>query len=165
MQRLTRRSLLAATAAAPFALQRAAGAQDSSPIQPLDPSVTPTDSGSVTLTGRYFGDTGHNLKAPFLDMWTKSGGRDGIGAPLSEERYQEDTGVVQSFRAVTLVFDPALAEPWTIQATHIPAEVRRLLAPGSARKSVSRATGSDSEFYAETGHTLSGKFREFWRSH
>jgi hypothetical protein len=165
MQRLTRRSLLAATAAAPFAAAQTALAQDNPPIQPIDPSVTPTDSGSVTPTGRYFGDTGHNLKAPFLDMWTKSGGRDGIGAPLSEERYQEGTGVVQTFQAVTLVFDPGLAKPWDIQGTHIPSEVRSAIAPGSARKAVRRASESNSQFFQETGHTLSGEFREFWQSH
>jgi len=173
MQRLTRRSLLTATAAAPLALGQRVRAQDSNPIQPINPtatppdseSVTPTDSGTVTPSGRYFGDTGHNLKAPFLDMWTKSGGRDGIGAPLSEERFQEDVGVAQTFQAVTLVFDPGLAKPWDIQATHVPSEIRSALAPGSARKAVTRASGSSGQFYAETGHTLSGKFREFWTSH
>ena len=164
MQRLTRRSLLAATAAAPLAFASTTGAQDSSPIQPANPAVTPADSGSVTPSGRYFGDTGHNLKAPFLDLWLKAGGRDGIGAPLSEERFQEGVGIAQTFEAVTVVFDPGLEKPWDLQATHIPAELRRAIAPGSARKQVARVSGPNSQFFAETGHTLSGAFRAFWQS-
>jgi hypothetical protein len=162
MTRFSRRALLSFGAALPFVVaSENALAQTSNPITPIEPSETPVDSGSVTTSGRYFGDTGHNLKAPFLAKWQASGGRDGIGAPISEERYQEDLGVVQSFQAVTLVFDPGLEAPWDVQATHVPSEVRRAIAPGSARKKVTRAIGTG-RFFEETGHTLSGKFLEFW---
>ncbi len=187
MTPLSRRSLLitGSSLTALAALQTRVHAQDSSsPIEPLNPTPTPidpddgngqvqqveaeetpTDAGAVTATGRYFGDTGHNLKAPFLAKWELTGGRNGIGAALSEERFAEGVGVAQTFQAVTLVFDPGLDSPWDVQATHIPDDVRRAIAPGSARNKVTKASGSNSRFFAETGHSLEGAFLEFWTSH
>jgi hypothetical protein len=141
-----------------------ASAQNSSPIQPIGATETPDDPGTVTPSGRYFGETGHNLKAPFLAKWLIAGGKDGIGAPLSEERFQEEVGVAQTFQAVTLVFDPGLAAPWDVQATHIPAEVRRAISPGSARNHVTGASGNG-RFFRETGHSLSGALLAFWTDH
>jgi hypothetical protein len=164
MTRFSRRTLLAGAAALPIIGSASARAQTNSPITPLEPSVTPTDSGAVTTSGRYFGDTGHNLKAPFLRAWQTAGGRDGFGAPISEERFQEGVGVTQTFQAVSLVFDPGMDAPWDIQATHLPDDVRRSIAPGSARNRVSGASGNG-RFFSETGHSLSGKFLDFWNSH
>ena len=117
MTPISRRKLLAGAATLPlFDSSKATLAQTSNPITPIEPTETPTDSGAATPSGRYFGDTGHNLKAPFLAKWQLSGGRDGIGAPISEERFEEGVGVVQSFQAVTLVFDPGLEAPWDVQS-------------------------------------------------
>ena len=165
MTRISRRALLATAPALPFfATSDNALAQTSNPITPIEPTETPVDSGSLTTTGRYFGDTGHNLKAQFLAKWQATGGRDGIGAPISEERYQEDVGVVQTFQAVSLVYDPGLEAPWDVQATRVPPEVRRALAPVSARKKVTGASGKG-QYFEQSGHTLSGAFQTFWESH
>ncbi|HRA48996.1 MAG TPA: hypothetical protein PK819_13080, partial [Thermomicrobiales bacterium] len=93
--------------------------QTDGPSQSVDEAPTPTDAGAETAAGRYFGDTGHNLKDPFLAKWQITGGRDGIGAPISEEHFVEGIGVCQMFAAVTLVFDPGLDTPWDVQATHL----------------------------------------------
>ena len=165
MTRFSRRSLLAGAGALPILRSgREAMAQTESPITPIEPSETPTDNGTVTVSGRYFGDTGHNLKAPFLRAWQAAGGREGIGAPISEERFQEGVGVTQSFQAVSLVFDPGLEAPWDIQATHISDDVRRAIAPGTARNQVSGAT-NNGRYFQETGHSLAGKFLKFWNEH
>ena len=165
MTRFSRRTLLAGAGVLPIlGTGRAAKAQTESPITPIEPSETPTDNGTATVSGRYFGDTGHNLKAPFLRAWQAAGGRDGIGAPISEERFQEHVGVTQSFQAVSLVFDPGLESPWDIQATHIPDDVRRAIAPGNARNRVSGAS-NNGRYFQETGHSLSGKFLKFWNEH
>src|SRR5215217_2425440 len=85
---------------------------------------------------RYFAETGHNLKGPFLTRWQSAGGKDVLGVPLSEDRFVEGIGVVQTFETVTLIFDPALSAPWDVQAQHLPDSVRRELAPVSARRAV-----------------------------
>jgi lipoprotein-anchoring transpeptidase ErfK/SrfK len=162
MTRLTRRRLLAG--AAGLTLVRPpfdSSAQTNPPIVPVGEDDKPDDAGTATPAGRYFGETGHNLKAPFLAKWELAGGKDGIGAPLSEERFQEGVGVSQTFEAVTLVFDPGLKAPWDVQAAHIPTEFRQSIAPNSARKKVSRAPGNG-RFFAESGHSLSAPFEAFW---
>ena len=165
MTRMNRREVLAGAAGLPLVARgRPVFAQTNNPITPIDQTETPVDTGTVTASGRYFGDTGHNLKAPFLTKWQLSGGRNGIGAPISEERFQEGVGVVQSFQAITLVFDPGLAAPWDVQATHIPTGMRQSLAPASARKAVTVAAGGG-RFFPETGHTLAGAFLSFWNEH
>ncbi len=116
---------------------------------------------------RYFAETGHNLKNPFLARWLDAGGEQGFGIPLSEERYDPDLGIVQTFEAATLVYDPALEPPWDVQAAHLPDDLRRSLAPASARRRVSgcSATVRSCRFFPETGHTISGRIAEFWESH
>lgn len=128
--------------------------------------IEPT-KGTAQSPTRYFPESGHNLKGPFLTQWTKSGGREVLGIPLSEDRFAEGVGVVQTFQTITLMYDPALSEPWTLQAQHLPSEFRTAIAPGSARKGVTgcSAGASSCQFFAETGHTLSGEFATFWSAH
>ena len=110
--------------------------------------IEPT-KGTAQSPTRYFPESGHNLKGPFLTQWTKSGGREVLGIPLSEDRFAEGVGVVQTFQTITLMYDPALSEPWTLQAQHLPSEFRTSSAPGSARKGVTGCSAG-----ATTGDTV-----------
>jgi hypothetical protein len=162
MTRFDRRTLLAGAAGLTLARSDVSAAvQTNPPIVPIGEDDKPDDPGTATPTGRYFGETGHNLKAPFLAKWELAGGKEGIGAPLSEERFQEGVGVSQTFQAVTLVFDPGLGAPWDVQAAHLPAEFRRSFAPGTARNRVAQAP-SGGRFFSETGHSLAEPFLTFW---
>ncbi len=116
---------------------------------------------------RYFAETGHNLKNPFLARWLQAGGERILGVPLSEERYDPDLGIVQTFETLTLVYDPALESPWDVQAAHLPKELHASLAPASARRRVTGCptTARSCRFFPETGHTISGRVAEFWESH
>lgn len=118
-------------------------------------------------TSRYFAETGHNLKGPFLARWTSSGGKEVIGVPLSEDRFAEGVGVVQTFETITLVYNPALNAPWDVQAAHLPSSVRSDLAPVSARRAVTgcQPGSRDCQFFPDSGHTLSGSFADFWNAH
>ena len=160
---LTRRQALgtlAASAAAIGALRLPAG--------PLGPSIVSAqqtiEQVGTTRAGtevRYFPETGHNLKGPFLTRWQSAGGKDVLGAPLSEDRYAEGAGIVQTFETVTLIYDPALSAPWDVQAQHIPDSVRRELAPASARGAVTSCKSgvNNCQFFPDKGHTISGRIR------
>ncbi len=116
---------------------------------------------------RYFPETGHNLGEPFLSRWTVIGGEQGIGLPISEERYDDDLGVTQDFEAVSLTFDPGREYPWTIQSQKLPQEIIDAAAPASARE---RVSGCDEnaifcQFFPESGHSLSGTFVSYWSLH
>jgi hypothetical protein len=123
-------------------------------------------SGTAQSPSRYFAETGHNLKGPFLTRWTSAGGKDVLGVPLSEDRFAEGVGIVQTFETVTLVYDPALAAPWDVQAQHLPNSVRTSLAPTAARRNVTgcKAGSSSCQFFPDSGHTVSGKFADFWEA-
>ena len=116
---------------------------------------------------RYFAETGHNLKNPFLERWRQAGGERTLGLPISEERYDPDLGIAQTFETVTLVYDPSLEPPWDVQAAHLPRDFVREIAPGSARRRVDSCSNSSGScrFFPETGHTLSGRIAEFWSEH
>ena len=133
----------------------------------LSAPIESTDrTGTAQSPTRYFPETGHNLKGPFLTRWTSAGGEAVLGIPLSEDRYAEGIGVVQTFQAVTLIYDPALPSPWDVQAQHLPSSVRNTLAPSSARKKVTGCSAgkSDCQFFEKSGHTISGRIANFWNT-
>jgi lipoprotein-anchoring transpeptidase ErfK/SrfK len=114
-------------------------------------------------TGRYFAETGHNLKEPFLSKWQKAGEEKGLGLPLSEERYDDKAGaILQTFEGATLVYDPTLSAPWDIQSQHLSDRRIQETAPASARRKVSTCSGSNCRIFPESGHTISGGLRTFW---
>jgi hypothetical protein len=131
----------------------------STPIQPVGAREPVAD----LPTGNYFPRTGHNLDDPFLSRWELAGGERVLGAPISEDRYAEGVGVVQSFESVTLVFDPSLPPPWDVQGQHLPREYIETLAPASARRRVDGCAGGGlCQLFPETGHTVSGRIGSFW---
>lgn len=115
--------------------------------------------------GRYYAATGHNLREPFLSRWRQHGGQEVFGLPISEEHFVEKVGIVQTFENLTLVYDPSLSAPWDLQCQQLPNDVRRSVAPSSARRTVD-GCGSDGtcRFFPETGHTISGGFLSFWEA-
>lgn len=159
---LSRRHAIGALAATATGLLLPGRQVGAAPIEPIKSSTSSTTG----IEGKYFPETGHNLRGPFLRAWKAAGGKDVLGAPISEDRYAEGVGFVQTFEAVTLIYDPSLQAPWDVQAQHLPNRVRTQLAPGSARKQVTGCKpGSNScRFFPETGHTISGRVAKFWQA-
>ncbi len=114
---------------------------------------------------RYFPVTGHNLREPFLSRWDEMGGESIWGSPLSEEWFEEGTGVVQTFEAVTLVFDPALPYPWDVQSVPLPPEFRDEQTPRAAATARTSCSDPNCDFVPETGHGISGDILAFWNAH
>ena len=77
----------------------------------------------------------------------------------------ENVGVVQSFEALTLVFDPALAAPFDVQGVTLPEQVRADQSPAGAVRAVDGCDAGDCDYFPDTGHTVSGAFRAFWAAH
>jgi uncharacterized protein YgiM (DUF1202 family) len=169
---------------------RFAFAQQSPPIEPMDPDQetpiapdndqtpvatddeprieqkqTPVDGEndvdySSTL---YFALTGHNLETPFLTAWQEAGGEDILGLPLSEARFVAGSGIQQAFQAVTLWYEPEEAGETPVSAMPIDPNVVNTLAPASARKAIDQSGRKRGATYvAETGHSISGKIADFW---
>ncbi|MCC6945643.1 MAG: SH3 domain-containing protein [Thermomicrobiales bacterium] len=116
---------------------------------------------------RYFAETGHNLGEPFLSRWTVTGGEQGIGLPISEERYDDDLGITQDFEGVSLTFDPGRPYPWTVRSQKLPEQFITAAAPAEALAKVSGCPAGSvfCEYFQETGHTISGNFVSYWSLH
>ena len=147
--------------------------QDEDIIQPIDESTETAEPDATaapaepaaTGANRYFAETGHNLQGPFLRRWQEVGGGEVLGMPLSEERYVEGAGgIQQTFATITLLYDPTQEEPWDIRAMPLADGTIRAAVPATTRDLVFGCAESaeSCRFFAESGHTVSGAFAEFW---
>ena len=151
---------LAILLSAPFAPLAGAAQQPNQPVG--------QDRSLPTSSNRWYAETGHNVKDPFLSRWTAAGGAEVVGLPISEERYLSGSGGIhQSFAGLTLVYDPTVQAPWDVQGQPLPGKFVRELAPFDARRGVDgcRIASNNCTYFFETGHTLAGQWLSFWSTH
>ena len=126
-------------------------------------SATATDPTPPNKQFRYFEATGHSLSGPLLRYYTRTGGEDRHGKPISEPvRYKDH--YQQYFERSILEFYPEYAGSGQ--------EVR--LAPlgqwvaseaGMSFGPVNPVVGTAEKWYfPETGHSLSEPFLSYWRN-
>jgi len=144
-------------------------------IEPeVEPTISPEED-SDTITEivesegvRYFAQTGHNLDEPFLEPWLLAGGERGPGLPISEPRLVEADGTIrQDFEGFALVNDPNAESDQALRAVPLPDSAVNSIATGEAARKV-LACRSDQvacQFFAATGHTVSGEFGTYWAEH
>jgi hypothetical protein len=109
---------------------------------------------------RCFAETGFCLQGRFLEYWEAGGGLAIYGFPISAELW-EDKRLVQYFERNRFEFHPENARPFDVLLGLL--GVERLRADG--RDHQSDASGralQDCRFFPETGHSLCGRFREYW---
>lgn len=111
----------------------------------------PTNSSSKV----YFRETGHYVRDAFLNYWLMNGGVALYGYPVSEETVY-GVKTVQYFERARFEYNPASTRPWHVDLT----SAGVILAQG--RNFAPAQPLGDATFYPETGHNLSGAFRQFW---
>ena len=162
--RTTRRGLLALAGGGALAARlgpRRVGAQSTDSTAGLDNAVPQG-------TSEYFASTGHNLGEPFLSAWSANGGEAVFGPPLSEDRYATGAGgVLQTFRNLTLVYDPSQPAPLDVRGKPFDKTQWRDLAPFDALRGLDACPGTDAtcQYFEETGHTVTGAIGAFWAAH
>lgn len=117
---------------------------------PVAPDAVPIGVTAGTAAGEatYFPDTGHNLLDPVRSLWRQLGAEEVLGAPLSEERFDEKTGwLTQYFPGLVLGYDPTLDVPAVTPMRFTDDQLRRFLPDGRR----------------EDGAQVSGRFSTFWR--
>ncbi len=154
---VSRRLFLGGIAALPL-VSRSALAQEQPPIiEPIDPiepgdaepqpspteePIAPdeTSTGAIEQVaeagaGEYTAETGHNVSEPFLGAWKQAGGSDGVGMPLSEERFNNETGAVEQwFEGIVLVNAPDAQGTWRTTGLPLPDDVVAAEVPASSRQ-------------------------------
>jgi hypothetical protein len=123
-----------------------------------DPVADPTQPG-VT----WFAPTGHTLRGAFLEYWNRYGGLAQFGYPLTEEFF-EPVGadnklyLVQYFERNRFEYHSEKAgTPYEVLLGALGLDFRKADPPTSP--------APNAQYFPETGHNLSGKFKEYWDTH
>ncbi|MBN9388084.1 MAG: hypothetical protein J0I20_08545 [Chloroflexi bacterium] len=125
------------------------------------------------LNGLYFKETGHTLTGKFLDFWQKNGGLASLGYPITEpfEEYNPDLNrdlTVQYFERTRLELHPENAgTPYEVELGLLGHVFSAMTGP---RVNDLFGSGETSPvegglLFKETGHTVTGKFLEYWQTH
>jgi hypothetical protein len=113
---------------------------------------------------RWFAPTGHTLRGAFLDYWTRYGGLEQFGYPLTEEFYEpvgEDNKQyrVQYFERNRFEHHPENAgTPYEVLLGTLGRDFRQQDPPA-------QPLPAPAVYFRETGHNLSGVFKEYWDTH
>lgn len=120
---------------------------------PSDPVPPPLAAG-VGMT--YDASTGHTLSGSFLLFWRRYGGRNTLGSPRSEPFLDGGRLAQYTERALMVLQDGRV---------HL-APLGRVLTSGRVFSRVAPFTSANGRVYfPATGHSLSGRFLAYWRSH
>ncbi len=115
---------------------------------------------------RFFEETGQELKDVFLRFWQRFGGVSLLGYPVSVEIEEDDGTIVQYFERARLEYrEGSWPERLDVQMTRLGAEATRDRRDEPAFQPVQGADDDHCTYYSQTGHTLCGGFRDFWRDY
>jgi hypothetical protein len=124
--------------------------------------ASPANSASGGADGapRYFVETGHTLAYSFGLFWDRHGGLPIFGYPITEV-FVEDRRPVQYFERARLEWHGDLGQ---VQIGHLGRWALQQHADNPTLEPAARPAAGDHNYFAETGHTLGGDFRQFWHS-
>ncbi|MDQ6695815.1 MAG: hypothetical protein M3014_15625 [Chloroflexota bacterium] len=128
---------------------------------PADP---PTPAPSAVSTGRfrYFPETGHFLRGPFLSFWESHGATPVFGLPLTEPLVENGLAV-QYLERARIEWHPEISTNPSSQV--LLTRLGAILAE-SQGKTFSPVEGGGStptsHFFSETGHIVSNAFLTYW---
>lgn len=117
----------------------------------------------------YFAETGHTLRAGFLDYWRHEGALPVFGYPLTEELPIDGT-VVQYFERAVFEWHPDAPPEWRVTLQRlgaIAAAPHQQTAPFQPTDPQSNRVSSffpESGFFPQTGHRIDSVFRDFWET-
>jgi hypothetical protein len=123
-----------------------------------DPVPDPKQAGM-----QYFPQTGHTLRGPFLEYWNKYGGLAQFGYPLTEEFFEEvgtdhEQYQVQYFERNRFEYHPEnKGSQYEVLLGVLGRDFRQQDPPA--------APLAGATYFQETGHNLSGAFKQYWDTH
>jgi hypothetical protein len=142
-------------------------------IRDILPSAPQPDPRKTDPKWLYFDETGHYLSYGFKDFWLNSGGLPVFGFPLTTE-YDELNRDLDEFRTVQYTerqryeYHPAYAgSPYETSLGRLGAAdaERRGLLDHNVFQRVGDPATAGVDYFAATGHTLRGPFRDYWHKH
>ena len=150
-------------------------------VTPLPAAAAGYDTGPARV---YFSQTGHYLAGGFLDYWHLNGDLTAFGYPITDE-FQQNGLTVQYFERAVFEYNPSappadriqlrllgqLAKPQAQHAYYVDQNRREYMAsvllmgietsdPFAPIAPV--AENGDQTYFSDTGHSLSGPFKNYW---
>lgn len=113
---------------------------------------------------RFFPETRHTVREPFLSYFNATGGLARYGYPITDEIVDPKTGLlVQYFQNARMEWHPANPDPYKIQLGLLGDELDKQTPPPP----VSQISLADPNchFFPETGHRACFEFLKYWRNH
>lgn len=127
--------------------------------------------GMAQAASRYFPQTNHTVKDPFLTYWNNNGGLAQQGYPITDEQPEVNaadgkTYTTQYFERSRFELHPEMADPnFRVLLGLLGREAFLAKHPnGKVDASPVIVPGGPSRFFAETGHTVSGLFLTYWNN-
>jgi hypothetical protein len=117
---------------------------------------------------RYFPETGHTVKGPFLTYWQQHGGVAQQGLPLTEEAPEVSpvdgkTYTMQYFERAVFELHPENQPPYNVLLSRLGAfRYAQRYPQGAPNQQPSR---DNPLRFPETGRTIGGAFRAYWEQH
>jgi plastocyanin len=138
-------------------------------LLPFENFVEPIRAFADLPDHRFFAATGHSLNFGFKSYWEQNGGLAQFGYPISEEFLERGADgavrTVQYFERARFEYHYDLGTaPFAVQLGMLGRETTAGRMTEPAFLPVSATATPDSQFFAATGHTLSGPFAAFWQA-
>lgn len=129
--------------------------------QPATVSASPAYA-SITVTSRYFPNSGHSIGGSFLKFFDANGGVNVFGLPITDEILENGT-TVQYFERQRFEYHPELAgTPYEVQLSLLGS--RAAVGQPDTTPVIPFASHANLIYIATTGHSLSGAFLQYWYS-
>lgn len=135
-------------------------------------SVLPVFKSAANAQSQTFTATGFTVSDPFLSYWNSHGGLAQQGYPISPLMYEYSTldgklHQVQYFERAVFEYHPENAgTQYDVLLAQLGTYAfKRKYPNGAPAASTQSLPGSGSQFFAQTNHTVSGIFLQYWNSH
>jgi hypothetical protein len=139
---------------------------------PVVPTPTPTPIPTPPPTApvapiqgnpdvEYFPQTGHNLAYGFKAFWYANGGLRIFGFPLTDEM-MENGFTVQYFERARFEYHPEFPDPYRVSLSLLGRALTAYKQLDQGHIQASR--DDDALYFPQTGHSIRGKFRQFWEA-
>lgn len=126
------------------------------------PYTTRTSAQTSPTNPQYFPETGHTVRAPFVEYFTQTGGVNQHGFPITDDYVDPQTGLlVQYFEKSRLEWHPGNPEPYKVQLGLLGDELGKRAGPVDIAR-IPAPNDPTCLYFTETGHTLCLNFREYF---
>ncbi|MGH2459309.1 MAG: hypothetical protein ACRDIY_10640 [Chloroflexota bacterium] len=127
-------------------------------------ALAPSASALAAPDARYFPATGHWVQGDFLSFFDQHGGLATFGYPRTEQMVT-DGRVVQYFQRARMESWPSNPPPYNVQLMLIGDAVMGPGDPPIPASQIPAASDATKTYFPQTGHTLSGAFRDYFNAH